>query len=259
MAQSILQDRILKARGEKEILLMTHLVLGYPSFAENQKAIDEMSKAGVDLIELQIPFSEPMADGPVIMKANHISLKNGTTLAQCFDFAGKVSTQYPDISFLFMTYFNILFTNGLANFIQKSAKLGIKGIIIPDLPPEEGREYMALCHEHKLDPIFIFTPTSKKERLAELARVASGFVYCVGRKGVTGPKTSFDQETVELIQKFRKATPLPLALGFGIQARADIEFLKGKVDIAVIGTHLLKIHEQEGSAGIGRFLKEIFI
>src|SRR5512137_2376746 len=127
----MLEHAIRSARNKKEILLMTHLVLGYPSFAENRKLIDQMADAGVELIELQIPFSEPTADGPVILKANDEALKRGVTVAQCFDFAREVCAADPGTAFLFMTYYNILFAQGVAQFVATAKQIGIRGCIVP--------------------------------------------------------------------------------------------------------------------------------
>lgn len=254
----MLENKIRSQKGQQDILLMTHLVLGYPSFDENYKMIQEMAGAGVELVELQIPFSEPTADGPVLLKANQESLSRGTRLQDCFDFAEKVAKEFKDVSFLFMTYYNILFTYGVTAFVKKSKQLGIQGFIIPDLPPEEAGEYKKACQDNELDSIFIFTPTSRPERLKLINEYSSGLIYSVGRKGVTGAKTSFDQEVADQIQRYRDAATLPLALGFGVSTREDIDFLKAqKVDIAVIGSKLLRLQEEEGVSAVGPFLSQI--
>lgn len=253
----MLEQYIREQRAKKEILLMTHLVLGYPSFEANREVIAQMADAGVELTELQIPFSEPTSDGPVIMQANDGALKRGTTVAACFDFAQEVCAAYPQIKFLFMTYCNIMFMRGTDRFVADAARVGVRGLIIPDLPPEEGAEYLEACRRHAVDPIFIFTPTNTPERLREIAQVAQGFVYCVGRRGVTGIKTTFNEDISTVVDAYKSATNLPLALGFGIQDKADVDFLKGKVDIAVLGTKVLKLHEEQGSAAVGAFLRGV--
>jgi tryptophan synthase alpha chain len=214
-----------------------------------------MAGAGVELIELQIPFSDPMSDGPVILKANDEALKRGTTVAACLQFAREVCASYPAIGFLFMTYSNILFAYGVAEFVAAAKQCGMKGLILPDLPPEEGERYLRACQQHGLDPIFIFTPTHTVERLQQLAQVSRGFVYCVGRRGVTGQRTDLTQDLEARLTIYKKATNLPLALGFGIRTKADIDFLRGKVDIAVIGTQILRLQEEQGVEAVGAFLK----
>jgi len=253
----MLEETIRKHRQLKPMLIMSHLVLGYPSFEENRKIIDVMARSGVELVELQIPFSEPTADGPVILKANGLSIKNGTKVQQCFDFAAEVSQTYPEVSFLIMTYYNIVFVQGESEFIKKAKKSGIKGFIIPDLPPEEADGWLKLCLDEQMNSIFIFTPTHTQQRLVEISQVANGFVYCIGRRGGTGTKTEFDSTLAQQIEKYRLATKLPIALGFGIQEKSDIDFLHGKVDIAVIGSQLITVQEQMGVAGVEDFLKNI--
>ncbi|MCI5225025.1 MAG: tryptophan synthase subunit alpha [Candidatus Electrothrix sp. AR4] len=154
--QSDIQERL----QNKPILLMTHLVLGYPSLETNREVIRQMAENGVDCIEVQIPFSEPMADGPVILKANQDALAAGIRVADCIAFAEEMVQEFPQVNFLFMTYYNIVFRYGLAEFIQRAADIGMKGFIIPDLPPEEGGEYLRLAEENDMAAIMFFTPIS---------------------------------------------------------------------------------------------------
>jgi len=249
-----LDQQIQNARARKDILLMTHMVLGYPSFAVNRKVIGQMVENGVDVIELQIPFSEPVADGPMILKANQESIAAGVTVRDCLDFAGEIAAKY-DIPFLFMTYYNILYKYGVEEFIKKAKEIGIKGFIVPDLPPEEGEEYLKLTGQYGLAPIQIFAPTSTEERMRLLAQHGGGFIYVVARRGVTGAKTTFDQEFNDYMARCRRATDLPLAVGFGISAKDDIDMLKGKADIAVIGTATIKLVEEKGPDAVGGFIK----
>ncbi|MDT8445913.1 MAG: tryptophan synthase subunit alpha [bacterium] len=253
----MLETKIQAHLQKRPILLMTHLVLGYPSFEENEKAIAAMAAAGVELIELQIPFSEPSADGPVIVKANAASLASGTKVAQCFAFAQKVCGAYPEVSFLFMTYANIVFAKGEAEFLQQSKAVGLKGFIIPDLPPEESEDWRAACEEAAMDNVLIMAPTSTQSRLERIGRESRGLVYSVGRKGVTGLNTDFGEGIEAQIDRYRAATDLPLALGFGVKSAEDVAFLTGKVDIAVIGSKLITLHEQSGAAALETFLGQV--
>ena len=236
---------------------MTHLVLGYPSFEENRKMIQAMADADVELIELQIPFSDPMADGPTILKASCQSVEQGTKVEQCLKFAQEVCESYPKIAFLFMTYYNIVYRIGEKSIIDRAAKAGLKGFIIPDLPLEESKEWLANCQSKNLESIFIFTPTNKQERLKQLADASQGFVYCVGRRGVTGTKTHFDEEITKQIERYRSSTTLPIALGFGVQDRSDVAFLEGKADIAVIGSELIRTHQQGGINALKNLLNQL--
>jgi tryptophan synthase alpha chain len=252
-----LQQDLQQRLRRKSVLLMTHLVLGYPSLAVNREVIRQMAENGVDCIELQIPFSEPMADGPMILKANQDALAAGITVQDCLAFAAEAARDFPQVNFLFMTYCNIAFRYGLANFIQRSAEIGIKGFIIPDLPPEEGADYLRLSKEQGLAPVMFFTPTSTDERMADVAKQGGGFIYCVARKGVTGQRTEMDNNLTGYLARCRKATDLPLAVGFGIANREDVAMLEGKADMAVIGTATIKLVDREGAAAVGTFIRSL--
>ena len=252
MLEAYLRTRL----KEKEILLMTHIVLGYPTFEDAFKIIEAMVDGGVDLMELQIPFSEPIADGPVILHANQKALAGGTTVQKCIDFAHQVTRAF-EIPFLFMSYFNILFKYGIDRFAAAMARGDIKGAIVPDLPPEEGGEYLEAMDKYNLDPIFIFSPTTPNERMQYLASFGKGFIYCVARKGVTGRQTDFSDQLESYLARCRKATELPLALGFGVKDKTDVDFLKGKADIAVIGSQTIRLVDQKGVGAVGRFIKSL--
>ncbi len=241
---------------EKQILLMTHIVLGYPAFDDSFRIIETMVEAGVDLMELQIPFSEPTADGPVIVRANQRALESGATVQDCLNFAETV-TQRFDIPFVIMGYYNIAFKYGVEPFAAAMSNCGIRGAIIPDLPPEEGREYLDAMQKQNLAPILIFSPTTSPERMQYIASFGSGFIYCVARKGVTGENTTFSEELKTYLEQCRRSTHLPLALGFGIKEKSDINFLKGKADIAVIGSQTIRIMEQQGTAAVENFIRSL--
>jgi tryptophan synthase alpha chain len=252
----VLEDNIRALRRKKRLLLMPHLVLGAPSFEDNRALIRTMVEAGAELIEMQIPFSDPMADGPVILKANDEAVRNGTNTTKCLKFAQEVCAEHPGTIFIFMTYYNIPFVYGIQRFVESAKAAGIQGLIIPDLPPEEATEYLDCCEKTGVDPIFLFTPTNTLERLKTLARCCKGMAYCVGRKGVTGLKTKVD-DLGPLIKKYRSVTDLPLGLGFGIQSEKDAAALPGEIDIAIIGTKILTLRQEEGIPAVGRFLKAL--
>ena len=250
----MLEAYIKEKLKEKDILLMTHLVIGYPNLDESFRIIEKMVAAGVDIMELQIPFSEPIADGPVILHANQKSLAAGTTVDRCIEFAQKAAAAF-EIPFLFMSYYNILYKYGVQKFTETMARGGLKGAIVPDLPPEEGRAYLDSMADHNLDPILIFSPTTSDARLQYLAGYGRGFIYCVARKGVTGDQTAFSQDLDAYLARCRRATDLPLALGFGVKSREDIDFLKGRVDIAVIGTQTIRLVDDAGVEAVTGFIE----
>jgi tryptophan synthase alpha chain len=250
----VLEDYIRKKAEEKEILMMAHVVVGYPDLKKSFELVKAIVSAGVDLMELQIPFSEPIADGPVILKANQSALAEGVRVDDCFEFARRV-TQALDIPFLFMTYYNIVFKRGEERFFAEAKEAGIRGTIVPDVPPEEGESYNAAALAHGIDPIFILSPTTTPNRLAYLTGFGRGFFYCVARKGITGSKTTFSTELDEFLDRCRSVTQLPLALGFGVSRREDVDFLKGKVEIAVVGSQALRILNTDGIEAVGDFFR----
>lgn len=252
----MLEAYIREQQKSKGILLMTHIVMGYPSFDESLRLVEAMVSSGVELMELQIPFSEPMADGPVILHANQQALERGATVQKCLEFAEMVSRRF-DIPFLFMSYYNVLFKFGVAEFANRMKSIGVKGAIVPDLPPEEAELYLQAMAEHELCPIFIFSPNTPNERLQLLSKHGSGFVYAVARKGVTGSETTFSNDLDLYLERCRAATSLPLAVGFGVQSKADVDFLRGKADIAVIGSQTLRLVDREGVAAVPAFIKSL--
>ncbi len=249
----MLSNEITQAREKKSILLMTHIVLGYPDFATSERIVDAMVAAGVDLIELQIPFSEPMADGPVILRANQAALAAGSTVERCFELAERLASRHP-IPFLFMSYYNVLHRQGTTQFVERMARAGLRGAIVPDLPHEEGREYLNAMRAQQLDPIFIYSPSTSDSRMRAIDEQASGFVYCVARKGVTGAQTSFSQDLEAYLARCRAGTRQPLAVGFGVRERADVDFLRGKADIAVIGSETIRLIDERGVDAVGPFI-----
>ena len=178
-----LQHYIAERKKSKDLLVMAHVVCGYPSFAENLQELEIMAEAGVDLVELQFPFSEPSADGPLFVHANEQSLKAGTTVDQCFEFMKLISERF-DFKVLMMGYYNTAFKMGEARFVQRIKESGGVGYILPDLPVEESGNLHRLSAEAGIEPIILMTPTSTDRRLAQLGAASRGMVYVVARKGV---------------------------------------------------------------------------
>ena len=252
----MLEAEVRELRKKKDILLMTHIVLGYPSFEACRRLVAQMVDNGVDLMELQIPFSEPIADGPVILRANAEALAAGSSVQRCLDFASAVTARF-DVPFVFVAYYNTLVRFGIRNFVRDMAARGVRGAIVPDLPPEEGEEYLAAMKEAGVEPILLFAPTSTADRLRYLASHARGFVYGLSRRGVTGAETSFSTDLEQDLARYRAATPLPLAVGFGVKDRKDVDFLIGKADIAIVGSHALRVIDEQGVEAVGPFVKSL--
>jgi len=252
----ILEEKLRAQLQQKDILLMTHIVLGYPSFHVNRQVIAQMVGNGVDCIEMQIPFSEPMADGPVILKANQDSLAAGTTVKQCLEFGAEMTAAH-DIPFLFMTYYNIIFKYGEEDFFMAAKAADIQGLIVPDLPPEMSPDFFRFAKTSGIAPILIFAPTSTDSRMVELNTSADGFIYCVARRGVTGAQSEFDGEFDSYLNRCRAATSLPLAVGFGIRDSEDVRAISGRADIAVIGSKTIQLVDTEGVEAVGPFISNL--
>lgn len=254
--EPFIRDSIGRSNG-KPILLMSHWVLGYPSLEENHRIIAQMVANGVDLIELQIPFTEPIADGPVIARANQSALENGFRVADGLAFVAETVRRHS-IPFLIMTYYNILMAYGVEAFIKEAASIGVRGLIIPDLPLQEAVQAMDWCQKwgesyNGMDWIQLMAPTSSDARLQTIGALASGFCYCVARKGVTGQQTAFDTSLGHFLQRCRRTTSVPLAVGFGVKNAKDVQQLLGMADIAVVGSAAIEIYQTQGVEAVGGF------
>lgn len=241
-------------RGRKKPVLMTHMVLGHPSFEDNLRMLDAMSDAGAGIVELQFPFSEPIADGPVFVRANQASLERGTKVADCFSFMEKARRRF-DAPLLMMGYYNTVFRMGEEAFCGRLKDAGGCGFILADLPAELGKELDGHAAKHDLAHIQIITPNTTPERRREIAALGSGFLYCVARKGVTGKRTDFGAGIRAYLDELRAVTALPLAVGFGVRCKEDVSALEGRADIVITGTAALEAYEKGGAPALAAFLK----
>lgn len=227
--------------------IMTHIVAGYPSLKESEEIALLMCKCGVDLLEIQIPFSDPVADGPTIMAANQKALDSGVKVEDCFRLMGKIAKKrkenFATQKFLFMTYFNLVHHYGVEKFCKKAQECGCYGLIIPDMPmDEEKREkYLGNCNKYKLKAIQVISPLTPVDRLKKIAKVAQGFVYCVSRYGTTGQSKTLNPKLKNYLKKVRKYIKLPLAVGFGISNKAHVQAVWQEADIAVIGSKIINL------------------
>ena len=251
-----LESHLRQRLEQRTLLLMTHVVVGYPSLDANWAMLEAMDRAGMDIVELQLPFSEPIADGPIFVKANHDAIQAGIGWAEYFDLAARAAARFS-FPILFMGYYNSVFRMGTERFCASLSETGMEGYIIPDLPPEEAAELTAVAQGRGLDPVLIMTPANSPDRLAEIGRQASGFVYCTARKGVTGRQTDLSQGVSGLLERCRMATSLPLALGFGIGTAADMRAVRGMAEIAIVGTAGLDAWEARGADGYLQLLEDL--
>ena len=243
--------------GKKDLKIMTHVVAGYPDIETSKRLIQTMADNGVSLIEIQIPFSDPLADGPTITRANQYALDLGIKVEDCFQLAEEMSG-CVDVPLLFMTYVNIAYQMGLERFVTKSAEAGISGLIFPDIPFDETHmNYLEITRKQSLHPILVVSPDIKTERLKTLSKKASGFIYTTLKVGITGAQKKIDPSGLEFINTIRKSSNLPVAAGFGISSKEHIHQLRGKADAVVIGSHLIELFHMGGVEKIADFLSSL--
>ncbi|MEM7562891.1 MAG: tryptophan synthase subunit alpha [Pseudomonadota bacterium] len=240
-----------------DLQIMSHAVIGFPSLEENEKAIAGLADAGVRLIELQVPFSDPVADGHTLVNACYEALKTGGSVQATLDLAEKVSARHPEVTFVLMSYLNPLYRYGLQDLFEKAAAAGIKGMIIPDWPVEEIEPWLPTLDQLGLSPILMVTPNTATERVGKIARASRGMIYVVSRMGVTGHETHWGETFQNYIAEIRKHTNLPLAVGFGVRTSEDLNALTGKAEVAAFCSQYIEWQREEGSDIAAQKMKDI--
>lgn len=219
---------------------------GDPSLEKTEEFILTMERAGADLIEIGIPFSDPVAEGPVIQRANARALAAGATTDKIFTMVENVRLK-TEIPLVFLTYLNPVFKYGYESFVRRCQECGVDGLIIPDLPFEERDELGAVCANYDIDLVSLIAPTSQ-DRIAMIAKHATGFVYCVSSMGVTGIRTSITSDLEGMVTAIKAATSTPVAVGFGISTPAQATTIAHFADGIIVGSAIVKIVEEHGSA-----------
>jgi tryptophan synthase alpha chain len=238
--------RFAELRRTGEMGLVAYITAGDPSLEATEQFVVALAEAGADVIELGVPFSDPIADGPVIQRASERALHNGTTLAGVLALVKSLRAK-SDVPLVLFSYFNPVLQMGLEKFGEAAKAAGADGVLITDLTPEEAGEYRAAMSAHGLDTIFLAAPTSPDERLALIAKASSGFLYVISRTGVTGPKDQLADELPSLARRVRRVTELPIAIGFGISLPEHVSLLGGLADAAVVGSALVEEIERAGT------------
>jgi tryptophan synthase alpha chain len=243
-----IHERFKTLREAGELGVVGYITAGDPSLDATLKFVLTLAEAGADVIELGVPFSDPLADGPTIQRASERALKSGTTLAGVLDLVRRIgqSSQVPLILF---SYYNPILQMGLEKFAAAAASAGTDGVLVTDLTPEESDDYRRILAAHNLDTIFLGAPTSTDERLAKIAACSSGFLYLISRTGVTGAKDALPDDLPALLRRARAVTQLPLAVGFGISLPGHVSVLGGLADAAVVGSALVSEIENATKSG----------
>lgn len=235
----------LSERGQLGVV--AYITAGDPSLAASERIVLAAVEAGADVVELGVPFSDPVADGPTIQRASERALRSGTTLAGVIELVHQLRAP-ANVPFVLFSYFNPILQMGLGRFADSAASAGCDGVLATDLTPEESAEYRPILRQRGLDTIFLAAPTSTDTRLALIAGVSSGFLYAISRTGVTGARESLPEELPGLLRRIRKFTRLPIAVGFGISQPSHITALGGIADAAVVGSAIMEEVEKAASA-----------
>ncbi len=242
----------------KKPALVAYVTCGDPDVATTREIVMAAIEAGADVIELGVPFSDPVADGPVIQRASERALKHGTSLAQVLTLAAEIREQAQSTGLIIFSYLNPILRMGLEKFCKVARAAGVDGVLVTDLPVEEAEEYLDAMRAHDLSPIFLAAPTSPDERLRRIAHASRGFVYAVSRTGVTGQRQQLADDAQKLVKRLRKVTKLPIALGFGISTPAQFAEVGEFADAVVVGSAIVEtIEKNRGreAKAVGDFVK----
>lgn len=235
--------------------LIAYLTAGDPAPARTPSLVHALERGGADLIELGVPFSDPIADGPVIQRAGERALQAGTSLRTVLDIACRIR-ETSQVPLLLFTYLNPVVRYGLDRLAEDAAAAGIDGCLLTDASVEEAEAYAAAMHRHNIDTVFLAAPTSTPRRLELVARYSTGFVYLVSRTGVTGERDSLSASVAPLVNSMREVTDLPLAVGFGISKPEHVAELGHQVEAVVVGSALVRIIEQHPGPELEQRLEE---
>lgn len=248
-------DSVFKKNGHKA--LIAYVTAGYPDVESTLKIVPLLVESGCDIIELGIPFSDPMADGATIQHASYCALQNGVTSHSCLDMVKELRKK-TSVPLVFMTYYNPIYSYGLEKFCKTSSDNGIDGLIVPDLTPDEGGELENITNMLGLNLIYLLSPTSTEARIKLVSQRSRGFIYMVSLTGVTGARNTMPVDLDEFVGSVRKATDKPLCVGFGISTPEQAKKISQIADGVIIGSQIIKLMEKDDNfASVGKFIKEI--
>ena len=237
--------------------LIAYVTVGYPSIEATMEMVPLLAAGGCDIIELGIPFSDPLADGATIQQASFRALQNGVTTQHCLEMVRQLRKEV-NIPLVFMTYYNPVFKYGIDIFCRDSAESGISGIIVPDLPPDEGSELEAASVKEGLDLIYLLAPTSTEERIELAVRHSRGFIYLVSVTGTTGARESLTEDIDELVVRIKRKTSKPLCVGFGISTPQQAGQVARLAEGVIVGSQIIKLMQEEDDfTSVFGFIKEL--
>jgi tryptophan synthase alpha chain len=243
-------DRFARRRAEERPAFVPFLTAGDPSLDRTVDAAVELEKAGADVLELGVPFSDPLADGPVIQRSSERALARGVTLEAVLGVVRRIR-QKSELPLLLFSYYNPLLQRGLERLAREAAEAGVDGVLVTDLPPEEADEWLAAAHGAELDTVFLAAPTSPEKRLQRVAAASRGFVYAISRTGVTGERRALSDEAAPLVERLRRLTDVPAALGFGLSTPEQVAEAAKVADGVVVGSALVRFLEEQPEGDLG--------
>jgi tryptophan synthase alpha chain len=226
--------------------LVAYITVGYPDINATPHIAQALAESGSDIIELGIPFSDPLADGATIQKASYQALQNGTTPKICLEVAEEIRKKIKT-PLVFMTYYNPVLNYGLEAFCRNCGTAGINGLIVPDLPPEEGADLETIARKHDIDLIYMLAPTSTEKRIREAGKRSRGFIYLVSLTGVTGAREELPPEIEDFVKKVREKAKQPLCVGFGISSAEQAKRVAATADGVIVGSRLIQLIEEDAT------------
>ena len=244
----------------KKPALVVYVTCGDPSLASTKEIVVAAIGAGADVIELGVPFSDPVADGPVIQRASERALRGGTSLAQVLTLAAEVRQHAQSTGLIIFSYLNPLLRMGIQKFCKVARAAGVDGALVTDLPVEEAGEYLCAMQQHQLAPIFLAAPTSPDDRLKRIAAASQGFIYAVSRTGVTGKREQLAADARKLVHRLRRVSKLPIAVGFGISNADQFAEVGSFADAVVVGSAIVEAIERNRgreAAAVAEFVKQL--
>ena len=236
-----------KLKEEKKKALIVYITAGDPDIRATKKLILELEKSGADLVEIGIPFSDPLADGPTIQKASQRALLKGVTVKSILN-AARLARKETDIPIVFMTYYNPVMRYGFEKFVRDSRSAGVDGIIVPDMPPEESNELVRVSAGEEFSTIFLAAPTSTRKRLKKIAEKSKGFIYYVSLTGVTGARKKLPPDVIRHVRELKRLTAKPVCVGFGVSCPKQAKKMTRLADGVIVGSAIIRIIE----ANIGK-------
>ncbi|WP_029520520.1 tryptophan synthase subunit alpha [Persephonella sp. IF05-L8] len=250
--------RFIESKFKNKKPLICYFMAGYPSLEKSYETAKALIEAGADILEVGLPFSDPVADGPTIQVAHEKAVKDGITPVNVFQLTQKIKQNFPDTPLILMTYYNPIFVMGEEKFCQMAKDSGIDGFIVPDLPPEEAEGFKQMVNKNGLDMIFLLAPTSHEDRIKKIGDMSDSFIYYVSLTGITGERETLPwQELEEKVKQIKKITGKFVAVGFGVSKKEHTQKLSKIADGVIVGSAVVKLQGKADIEGIKNLVKEL--